>query len=333
MLAAVCDGPGRLQVRQVRDPVAAPGEIVVRVAACGVCGTDLHILDGTYHAAYPLVPGHELSGTVVEVGEGVKGIAPGEHIAMNPNLACRRCRQCRRGRPHLCESPQAVGVTRDGGFGELCAMPAELAVPLPEGMPLEQAALMEPMSCCLHGLEVAPPRPGDRVIILGGGTVGLLMTQLVKLLGAAEVAVSEPVAGKRDLARRLGADAVVDPTGADDLLGALGGPADLVIEASGAEPAAHAATELVDVGGTVLYFGVCEDEVRVPLSPRRLFRDEISVCGAYTNPFTDERAVALLASGALNVEAIVSDRVPLREAESGIARARDPESLKVQLLP
>lgn len=330
MLAAVCDGPGRFEVREVEEPVAGPREVVVRVAACGVCGTDLHIVEGSYHATYPLIPGHELGGTISEVGPGVDWLSPGMPVAMNPNLACRHCRQCRRGRPHLCLDPQAVGVTRNGGFAELVAMPAELALPLPEGLAPVEAALMEPTSCCLHGLEVAPPRPGDRVIILGAGTVGLLMVQLVRLRGAAQVAVGEPVASKRELALRFGADVAVDP-GAGELLDALGGPADLVIEASGAEAAAQVACELVDIGGTVLFFGVCEEQVRVLVSPRRLFRDEITLCGAYTNPHTDERALALLASGAIQTAPIVSDRYPLAEAGRALARAREGDSVKVQV--
>jgi len=332
MIAGVCDGPGRFEVREVEAPTAGPGQVLVRVAACGVCGTDLHIVDGTYHATYPLIPGHELGGTVVEVGAGVSRLEPGTPVAMNPNLACRHCRQCRRGRPHLCENPQAVGVTGDGGFAELVVMPAELAVPLPDGLRPADAAIMEPTSCCLHGLEVARPAPGDRVIILGGGTVGLLMTQLVRLQGAARVAVSEPVASKRDLALGLGADVAADPGVTDDLLEAVGGPADLVIEASGAEAAAEVACDLVDVAGTVLFFGVCEDGVRVGISPRRLFRDEITVCGAYTNPHTDERALELLATGAIETGALVSDRVPLVEAERALAKAREADSIKVQVV-
>ena len=114
MLAAVCSAPGEFEVRQVDDPAPGPGELLIEVAACGICGTDLHIADGTYHAEYPAIPGHELTGTVSALGEGVSTPAVGTRVAINPNLPCRRCRQCRRGRPHLCEDAQAVGVTRPG---------------------------------------------------------------------------------------------------------------------------------------------------------------------------------------------------------------------------
>lgn len=336
MIAGVCDAPGSFEVREVDDPSPAPGEVLIDVAACGICGTDLHTLDGTYHADYPAIPGHELTGTVAALGDGVTHLEVGTRVAVNPNLPCRHCRQCRRGRPHLCDNPQAVGVTRAGGFAEKCAFPAELAVRLPDALPLVEAALMEPTSCCLHGLEVARPSPGDRVIILGGGTVGLLLLQLARLCGAARVVVSELVPSKRQLAEELGADASVDPTAHDDpvqaLFDATGGPADLVIEAAGAEATASIALDLVAPGGIVLFFGVCEEEVEVPVSPRRVFREELRIVGSYTNPFTDERVIDLLASGKIETGALISDRFPLQDAPSALDRAREVDSVKVMLV-
>jgi len=336
MLAAVVPEPGRIEVREVEEPVAGPGEALVEVAACGVCGTDQHIMEGTYHAAYPAIPGHELSGVVHAVGQGVTCVEPGRRVVVNPNLPCRACRPCRRGMPHLCEHAQAVGVTRPGGFAELCAMPAELCCPLPDGLSLRDAALVEPLSCCLHGLEVMGPEPGDRVAIIGAGTIGLVMTQLVRLRGAGCVVVSEPDAGKRELAERRGADATVDPAAGDAraaIIDALGGPADLAVEAVGLGETAKLAIDLVGPGGKALLFGVCEEEVAIPIHPRRVFRDEITIAGAYTGPFMDERAVELLAGGRIDADAIISDEFPLAEAPAAMARAREPDSLKVLIRP
>ncbi len=336
MLAGVCDAPGSFELREVDSPSPASGEVLIEVAACGICGTDLHILDGTYHADYPIIPGHELTGTVTALGDGVSHLEVGTRVAVNPNLPCRHCRQCRRGRPHLCENPQAVGVTRSGGFAEKCAFPAELAVRLPDALTLVEAALMEPTSCCLHGIEVARPSPGDHVIILGGGTVGLLLLQLARLSGAAQVVVSELVPSKRQLAEELGADASVDPAAHDDavqaLLDAAGGPADLVVEAAGTEATATIALDLVAPGGTVLFFGVCEEEVSIGVRPRRVFREELRIVGSYTNPFTDERALDLLASGKIETGGLISDRFPLQDAPLAIERARQADSVKVMLV-
>ncbi len=336
MQAAVIPEPGRIEVREVADPVPGPGEALVEVTACGICGTDQHILEGTYHADYPTIPGHELSGVVRAVGEGVTCVEPGLRVAVNPNIPCRACRPCRRGLPHLCRNAQAVGVTRPGGFAELCALPAELCVPLPDALPLRAAAIMEPLSCCLHGLEVLGPEGGDRVAIVGGGTIGLLMTQLVRLRGAGRVVVSEPDAGKRALAERLGADATVDPASGDaraSIIEALDGPADLAIEAVGRGETAALTVDLAGPGGRALLFGVCAEEIVVPIHPQRIFRDEIVIAGAYTGPFMDERSVALLAGGRIDADAIISDEFPLTQAPAAMARALEPDSLKVLLRP
>jgi len=336
MLAAVCAHPGKFGVREVDDPWPGHDEVLIEVAACGICGTDLHIVEGTYHADYPAIPGHELSGTVTALGDGVKNLEVGMCVAVNPNLPCRHCRQCRRGRPHLCENPQAVGVTRPGGFAEKCVAPAELAVPLPDTLPLVEAALMEPISCCLHGTDLAQPKLGERVIILGSGAIGLILLQLVRRSGAGRVVVSEPVRQKREIAEALEADATVDPSGCEDVRGAVldaaGGPADLVIEAAGVNATASMALDLVGCGGTVLFFGVCEQELTVPISPRRIFRDELTVRGSYTNPFTNQRALDLLTAGRIETAPLISDHFPLEEAVPALTRAREPDSVKVMIV-
>lgn len=333
MLALVVHEPHNLEVTNVEEPSREPGEVIVEVGACGICGTDLHIIDGDYHAEYPAIPGHEISGTVVDAGDA-RHLRRGDRVAVNPNIYCHACRQCRRGMPHLCETATAVGVTRPGGFAEYCAMPAEQCLPLPESLSFGDAALMEPLSCCLHGLAVLTPRPGDRVAILGGGTVGLMMTQLVRLHGGAPIVVSEPDPGKRALAEKLGADATVDPSSEDAqeaIVDALGGPADYVLEAAGIPATAELALDIVGPGGRVLQFGVCPEGTQVPMRPRQLFRDEITVAGAYTNPFTDDRALALLAAHRIDTEPLVSDEFALADAENAIARAREADSFKVHV--
>jgi L-iditol 2-dehydrogenase len=175
MLKATFSAPYEIVIEQAPVPEPAPGEALVKVAACGICGTDLKINEGHYLGSLPMTPGHEFAGVVEALGKDVIGLAVGDMVAINPNLPCHRCTFCRRGTPHLCENAQAVGVTRPGGFAEYCSVPAALLVPVPGDLPLRFAAMMEPVSCCLHGIDLAQIKPGDAVILLGGGSIGLIL--------------------------------------------------------------------------------------------------------------------------------------------------------------
>ena len=334
MLHAVVTAPYRIVIEETPIPAPGPGEVLIEIAACGICGTDLKINEGHYLGHLPVTPGHELAGRIAALGAGVTGLAEGDLVAMNPNLPCRRCVFCRRGRPHLCEASQAVGVTRAGGFAEYCAVPAELALPLPPGLAPEEAAMMEPVSCCLHGMDLAGVQPGESVILLGGGSIGLILLQLAQAAGAAWTAVSEPRPEKRELARRLGATHAVGPEEVAALAGTLpGGGAQVVVECAGVAPTAQAAMGLVRPGGTVLLFGVCPPDLNVPIAPYEVFHKEITIRGSYTNPFTDARALELLAAGRVQVAPLLSHVFPIERAEEGLAAVRAGETTKAQVRP
>jgi len=334
MLKATFTAPYEIASEDAPMPAPAPGEALVQVAACGICGTDLKINEGHYLGRLPITPGHEFTGEIVALGHGVTGVAAGDRVAINPNLPCRRCVFCRRGAVHLCMNSQAVGVTRAGGFAEFCAVPAELLVPVPEGLPLNLAAMMEPTSCCLHGMDLAGVRPGDDVLLLGGGSIGLILLQLARAAGATFTAVSEPRPEKRALARSLGADAAVEPGAAAELAASLpGGGAQVVIECVGAAPAAEQALGLVRAGGTVLFFGVSPPEAKIPVEPYVIFHQELTIRGCYTNPFTDTRALALLSSRRVLVEPLISHTYPIEQVAEGLAAVRRGETVKAQVAP
>lgn len=322
MKAAVFYGVGDLRVEDRAEPVAGPGEVVLRVSACGICGTDRHIMHGEFHTVPPVVIGHEFAGTVEEVGEGVTDLAPGDRVAIDPNMPCGTCRPCRRGQIHLCENLRALGVDVDGGFAERCAVPRAQCYRLPNGVPLEDGAMTEPLACCVRGIDRAGVRPGDTVAVIGGGAIGQLLAQLARISGAANLVLSDPVAARREMALSSGVDAVVDPTREDPLApgGALEGGADVVIEAVGSAPTTAQAVDWAAPGATVLWFGVTPPGITIPVEPNRIFVKELTIAGARINPFTHSRALALLGSGQVRVGHLITRQIALDDLPAVLER-------------
>jgi len=338
MRAAVFQAPGESEIIERETPTASEGHVLVQVAACGVCGTDVHIYQGEFPtAAFPLVAGHEFAGTVEATGAGVPYLRPGDHVAVDPNMPCGACRPCRRGLGHLCPNLAALGVTNDGGFATHCLVPARQAYKLPHDLPLHVAALAEPLSCCLHGIERANIRPGDVVAVIGAGMIGLMMLQLSLLRGAAAVVVSDLEPGKRETALALGASTAVDPM-AGDLRAAIaratgGSGADAVLECVGGQETAQQAVSLVGEAGTVVIFGVAPEAARISASPYDIYRREITLVGSFTNPHTFDAALALLRSGRLKVEQLISHRLPLDGVVEGIDLLASHQAMKVMIEP
>lgn len=322
------------------EPTIGDGDVLVRVLACGICGTDLRIQAGEFLArSYPLIAGHEVAGQVVAIGRDVRNCSIGDLVAVNPNMSCGTCYWCLRGRPHLCPDMQSIGVTLPGGFAEYLAAPARQVLVMPPDLAPEAAAMMEPVSCCVHGLDLADISAGDPTVILGGGSIGLILLQLARHAGAAPVVVVEPLEAKCDLALSLGADAVVDPSGlsSDGLRRQIdaatdGGP-QVVIEASGHEAAARIALALPRRGGTVLFFGVQQPSLEIPLRPFDVYHHEITICGAFTNPLTDSRARQMLAAGRVKVLPLITHRFPLQDMAAALETVRAGLAVKAMAIP
>jgi len=317
-----------LRVHAVAEPEPGPGEVVLRVEACGICGTDRHILHGEYPAALPVTLGHEFAGTVAATGAGAR-LVIGTRVAVDPNIACGVCRECRRGDACLCPRRMALGVDLDGGLAEYALVPDAQAYALPPDMPIEWGALCEPLACCLHGLDLAAIQPGMDVVILGGGVIGQLMAQLARLAGATVVLVTRQESRRR-LAEDLGATATLDPAAdviasvAGDPGGLLPGGADVVLECAGTVETFEQGIALARRGGTVLVFGVAPQGATARVSPFAIFARELRILGSYLNPHTHGRAVELAASGRLALGPLITRRVALNEAPRvlGAAPAR-----------
>jgi 2-desacetyl-2-hydroxyethyl bacteriochlorophyllide A dehydrogenase len=328
--AAVVEQAGKLGVQQVDDPAPGPREVLVQVDACGICGTDLHLLDGESPLArYPLIPGHEFSGEVVAAGGQVQDIRVGDVVAVDPNLPCGVCRMCQAGRENLCLNYEALGVTVAGGCAELVAVPAANAFTLPEGLPRAWGSLVEPLSCAVHGFDRLPARLADRYLIYGAGTMGLMMAQLARRAGAASVDVVDVQETRLPVAERLGADHTA--TSADQLDRPEGW--EVVIDATGVVAAIEDGLRRVARGGSFLMFGVAPAEATARFSPFQVFNEEITILGSMAVLHSFERARDLLVDGAIDAEAMLTHRLPLDGFEEAIAAFRGGAGLKIQVVP
>jgi L-iditol 2-dehydrogenase len=344
MDALVFRGPGDLRLEQRPEPEPGPGEAVVRVDACGICGTDLRIAAGN-HRAYPAgtvrVPGHEISGTLV--AGSVDGLRAGQRVFVAPNVGCMRCAQCLAGRVNLCRTPQALGITRDGAFATHLVLGRDVVdqgnvLPVPDDLDPAAVAVAEPLACVLRGQRPCAIGAGDVVLVIGAGPIGLLHLLTARARGAAAVVVSEPGEARRRQALAMGAHAAVDPRG-DDLAEALrsfaGDGPTVVIVAAPVAAAQAEALELAAPGARInLFAGLPRDRSHVELDTNLVHYKELVVTGTTACTTQDCReALDLILSGAVDTERLVSERRPLEEADAAFAAARSGDVLKVVVEP
>ncbi len=329
MRAAVITGPGHVEVTTVDDPAPGPGEVVLAVAAVGVCGTDVHILAGEFAPRLPLVPGHEFAGEVVALGAGVEGLRVGDRVAADPNTFCHGCWYCRRGQANHCERFAAVGVTHPGAAAEYVAVAAGNCVVLPDHVPVADAALVEPLSCAVHGFDVLRARPASSVLLYGAGTMGLMMLELAKRGGAARGDADDGDPARLATAQALGCSAAA--TSADELDRPRGW--DVVVDATGNVAAIRDGLGRVARRGTFLQFGVAPEGARVEIEPYRVFREEITIVGSFAVLDSYERAAELFADGIVDPQVLVSHRLPLEEYPKALSHTASGVGRKILVVP
>ncbi len=335
MRSAVLTEPGQFELEERERPEPGPEDVLVAISDVGICGSDVHYYEhgriGDYVVEEPLVLGHESAGEVVEVGEAVTGLEPGDRVALEPGVPCRRCAHCKRGEYHLCEDVRFMATPpHDGAFAEYVAWPADFAYELPDGVSTVEGALCEPLSVGIHACRRGDVGPGDTVEISGAGPIGLLAMEAARAAGATDVVVSDVVEEKLRFATERGADLAVDVT-ERDLAAAVdeytdGVGADVVIEASGAEPSVRSTIDVARRGGTVVLVGL-GDEAEVPFDVLEVIDNELDVHGSFRYANTYDAAVDLLAEG-VDVAGIVDFEAPLADVEDAFQRAMEPDVVK-----
>lgn len=329
MKAAVFYNKQNLRIEELEIPNPRSGELLIKVMACGVCGTDVHIFAGEEGAAPTpagTVLGHEFSGTVAQVGLDVTDFRVGDRVCVDPNKLCGSCQWCKEGIGHFCEHMVGIGTTVNGGFSQYCAVPASQAYKIADTTSFEMAAMTEPLACCVHGMDMCGVQPGDTVAIIGGGMIGMLMLQLARISGAAKVILIEPVANKREKAYALGAHLCIDPLSEDVeevLLTNQIGRISAVIECVGKIQTIQQAIAIAGKKSVVMMFGLTAPEEELTVRPFELFKKEIVLKASYINPYTQGRALALIDSGRVDVSSVVAKYAALDDLPKILA---DPAS-------
>jgi D-arabinitol dehydrogenase (NADP+) len=324
MKAVMYSGPRVFAVEDISATDPGPNDVQIRVHQTGLCGTDKHIHEGDFTAQFPLVPGHEIVGTVESTGDQVSAFAPGGWVTVNPNMSCGHCDQCRRGRQLLCRNLTGIGSNSDGGFAEFITVPADSVFEV-EGLDPDVAVFAEPAACALHGLETLRPQPGSTALVLGSGATGLLLAQLLASGGVAHVTVASPSRPQLDRAEALGIDSTVlierdlPEQSVRKLYQHSEGGYDNVIEATGSARVGARCVGLTRDGGTVMVYGVTHPEDTFEIHPYDIFRREITIKGSFAEIASFPAAIAALRSGRVRTDGLITHRYGLDE----YARALD----------
>ena len=339
MRAVVYDAPRSFTVTDVPVPVPAPGEVLIKVVQTGICGTDLHIHEGDFYAEFPLIPGHEVVGTVAEVGADVDGFVVGSAVTVNPNVNCRYCAYCRAGQTLMCSNLRGLGTNWPGSFAEYLSVPFEF-VYVVDGIDPDTSVFSEPASCAMHGLETLMVRPGSSALVFGAGPTGLLLAQLLVHGGTSSVTVAASSQFKLDRARAFGVDRTLlmdrgDLAGSTAALRSMSdGGFDVVVEATGSPAVGEQCVPLTRSGGTVMVYGVTTPTDRVSFSPYDVFRREITIKGSFAEINAFPATIAALRTGRISTAGLITHRYSLEEYGNALQALRTDRTVhKIVLTP
>ena len=329
MKAALFDGTSKFKIIDKDIPAISENEVLVKVSACGICGTDIKIMAGKSHSNPPVVLGHEFCGKVVEIGPEVKNIKAGDFVSVDPNILCGSYKFCKKGRVNLCNNLTALGVDIDGGFAEYCVVPQSQCYKINNNSVIN-GALMEPLSCAIYGIQKADIKIGNSVLIIGAGMIGIMMIKLSKLKGAGRVVVQEVDNQRKQFARDNGADLVIAP---DDrsYQKKWSNSFDIVIECAGTIETARQSINLVKEGGTIVYFGVVPNDQVMKIKPYDIYKRDITLRGSFLNPFTFSTAQNLINNDKIDFSNLDIAKFPLVKINEAIQNQREKKDLKAMI--
>lgn len=330
----------RLELTEIATPKPQPGEVLLRVAACGICGSDVHGYDGSSGRRIPpIVMGHEAAGMVAAVGEGVRGLSEGDRVTLDSTVYCGQCANCLRGDINLCDRREVLGVScgdyrRAGAFAEFVSVPARIIHRLPDGLPFEDAALLEAVAVALHAVSLVKVPPGSTALVVGAGTIGLLLQQALRVAGCSRVFVTDPDRTRLNLSQKLGATETI-PENAVERISQLtdGTGVDLVVEAVGRTESIATSIECVRKGGTVILVGNISPEVKIPL--QKVVSRQLRLQGSCASAGEYPKAIELMSKGEIRVKPLITAVAPLAEGPQWFERlySREPNLMKVVLTP
>ncbi|MEN9735774.1 MAG: hypothetical protein RL129_484 [Actinomycetota bacterium] len=340
MKAIVYTAPRTFTYTEVPTPEPKAGEVLIKVIQSGVCGTDLHLHEGQFMADFPFIPGHETVGIVEKLGAGVTAFKVGEQVVTNPNSACGFCSNCKVGYTLLCKNLSGLGSNQPGGFAEFMSVKQEQVFSA-EGLHPDVAVLTEPTACVVHGLEILNPKPGSKALVFGAGPTGLILAQLIATSPDMHVTIAASSQYKLDLATKFGID-VAYKLDKKDLASDLpklmaltnGDGFDIVVEATGSAKVSQECVGLTRDGGTVLFYGVTDENDRVSISPYEIFRREITIKGSFAEIDSFPGALEALRSGRVQTEGIITHRFSLADYGKALeAQQNDSTRHKIVIVP
>ena len=335
MNAAITYGRGDIRVESVQDPIPGVGEVLVKVEGCGICGGDYSAhKPGRKKSTKPRIAGHEIAGTIVDTGKGVGGLPVGTRVAVSPNRPCGRCTTCHKGMSHLCESRIPHVLEQGGGFAEYTSVFSEQCFPISADISLLEAAVVEPLACCIHSTNRIHVGQGDDVAIIGAGLNAQIFVQLIRLKGARRVTVIDSISKRLRMASAHGADAVIDSSVAspEQMISHFPRGADVVINTRGSMEFTKLAFDICAIGARILCYGVARAGETIPVEPHMIFRKEIQLIGGRSFNNTFGTAVDLIASKRVQVDPLVTRTVNL-ERYSEIVHSPSKDHIKTVVVP